>query len=78
MLKLILGKKLVLCCSYNPNKNKILPDLHVIDKALDNLSRKYENVTLNGWFQHWIRRKAKKKLPKYFLFKTKDLFPKPR
>ena len=33
-------KKWLRCCSYNPDKNKILSHLHVISKALDDLSKK--------------------------------------
>ena len=32
-------KKSLICCSYNPNKNKTLSHLHVISKALDDLSK---------------------------------------
>ena len=37
---------MLLCCSYNPNKNKVLSDLHVASKALDVLSKNYDNVIL--------------------------------
>ena len=39
-------KKWLRCCSYNPDKNKILSHLHVISKALDDLSKKYDNFIL--------------------------------
>ena len=42
----------LLCCSYNPDKNKILSHLHVINKALDDLSKKYDNFILLGDFSN--------------------------
>ena len=39
LLKLMWGKKWLLFCSYNSNKNKVLSHLHVFSKALDNLSK---------------------------------------
>ena len=45
-------KKWLLCCSYNLDKNKILPHLHVISKALDDLSKKYDNLILLGDFNN--------------------------
>ena len=44
-------KKWLLCCSYNPDKNKILPHLHATSKALDDLRKKYDNFILLGGFQ---------------------------
>ena len=38
--------------SYNPDKNKILSHLHVISKALDDLSKKYDNFILLGNFNN--------------------------
>ena len=32
-------KKSLICCSYNPSKNKTLSHLHVISRALDDLSK---------------------------------------
>ena len=44
-------KKIVcFCCSYNPNENKTLSHLHVMGKALDDLSIKHHNVILLGNF----------------------------
>ena len=47
-----LRKKRLLCCSYNPDKNKILSHLHVINKVLDDLSKKYDNFILLGDFNN--------------------------
>ena len=49
LLKLIWEKKWLLCCSYNRDKNKILPHLHIITKALDHLSKKYDFVLLSDF-----------------------------
>ena len=45
-------KKWLLCCSYNPDKNKILPHLHVISKVLGDLSKKYNNFIFLGDFNN--------------------------
>ena len=45
-------KKWLLCCSYNPDKIKILSHLHVISKALDDLSKKYDNFIFLGDFNN--------------------------
>ena len=50
LLKLIWEKKLLLCCSYNADKNKFLSNLHVPSKALDDLSKNYDNFILLGDF----------------------------
>ena len=47
-----LRKKCLLCCSYNPDKNKTLSYLPVICKALDDLSKKYDNFILLGDFNN--------------------------
>ena len=74
-------KKWLLCCSYNPDKNKILSHLHDISKALDDLSKKYDNFILLGDFSNEEEEKCVK-FPKHLPFEkycqTKDLFQKPR
>ena len=52
LLKLIWEKNWLLCCSFNPDKNKILSHLHVISKGLDDLSKKYDNVIFLGDFNN--------------------------
>ena len=37
-------------CSFNSNKNKILPLLHIISNDVDDLSKKYDNIILLGDF----------------------------
>ena len=55
--------------------------LHVISKALDDWSKKYDNVVLLGDFNNEPEEKNVK-FPKHLLFEkhcqTKDLFQKPR
>ena len=70
LLKLIWEKKWLLCCSYNPNKNKILSHLHVISKALDDLSKKYGNFILLGDFNNEPEEKNMSDFPKYLPFKN--------
>ena len=71
-------KIVVFCCSYNPNKNKTLSHLHVIGKALDDLSI---NIIMSSYCVISTMNQ-KKKVPKYLPFKkycqTKNLFQKPR
>ena len=43
-------EKLLLSCSYNPNKNKIPNHLQQLRKSLDLYSAKYENIILIGDF----------------------------
>lgn len=52
-------KKWLLCCSCNPNKNRILSHLHAISKALDDLKKKYNNVILLGEFSNEPEEKDK-------------------
>ena len=49
LLELIWEKKWLLCCSYNRDKNKMLPHLHVITKALDHLRKKYNFILLSDF-----------------------------
>ena len=44
--------KWLLCCSYNPDKNKILSYIHVISKALDDMRKNYDNFILLGDFNN--------------------------
>ena len=44
--------KWLLCCSYNPDKNKILSYLNVISKALDDMRKNYDNFILLGDFNN--------------------------
>ena len=80
LLKLIREKMWLLWCSHNPDKNKILSQLHVIGKALDDLSKKYDNFILLGDFKNEPEENVK--FPKHLsfekYFQTKDLFQKPR
>ena len=48
---IFLKKEWLFCCSFNPNKNSILSHLHVISRALDDLSKTYDNVILLGDFK---------------------------
>ena len=43
-------KKWLLCCSYNPHKNKISSHLDIISKSLDYFSTSYDNLILLGDF----------------------------
>ena len=63
-----LTKKWLLCCSYNPNKNKSLSHLHAIGKVLDDLSKKYYNIILLGDFNNEPEEKNVK-CPKHLSFK---------
>ena len=74
-------KKAFLCCSYNQDKNKILSRLHVISKALDDLSKKYDNFILSGDLNSEPEEKNvkfSKHLPFEKYCQTKHLFQKPR
>ena len=64
-LKLIGEKNWFLCYSYNPSENNILSHLHVISKALDELSKKY--VILLGYFGNEPEEKSVK-FPKHLQF----------
>ena len=81
LLKLIREKMWLLWCSHNPDQSKILSQLHVIGKALDDLSKKYDNFILLGDFNNEPVEKNVK-FPKHLPFEkycqTKDLFQKPR
>ena len=50
----------------NPNKNTILSHLHAISKALDDLSKKYDNFVLLGDFNNGPEEKNVK-FPKHHL-----------
>ena len=45
LLKFLL-KEWLLCCPYNPIKDTTLSHSHLVSKALDDPSKKYENVIL--------------------------------
>ena len=82
LLKLIWEKKnWLLCCSYDPDKNKVLSHSNVISKALDDLSKKYDYVILLGDFNTELEEKNVK-FSKHWQFEkycqTKDLFQKPK
>ena len=82
LLKLIWEKKWLLCCSYNPDKSSILPHLYVISKALDDVSKKYDNFILLSNLNNEPEQKKDVKFPKHLPFgkycQTKDLSQKPR
>ena len=45
-----LGKKWLVCCSYNPNKSNMSRHLDALRKSLDLYSAHYENTILIGDF----------------------------
>ena len=49
-VEIILKKKWLLCCSYNPRKSNIANHLKNICKTLDKLNSTYENLALLGKF----------------------------
>ena len=77
LLKLVWKKKWLLCCSYNPDKNKILSHLHDNSKALDDLSKKYNHFILVADINNEPEEKDMSNFLNTYC-QTKDLFQKPR
>ena len=83
-LLILIWEKWFLCCSCNPDKNKIVSHLHDISKVLDDLSKEYDNFMLLSDFTNEPEEKSMSNFLNTYLLKTietgqtKDLFQKPR
>ena len=83
-LLILIWEKWFLCYSCNPDKNKILSQLHNISKVLDDLSKEYDNFMLLSDFTNEPEGKSMSNFLNTYLLKTietgqtKDLFQKPR